>query len=333
LGGSWADFDNDGDLDLFAANYLNSGNLYYMNQGPPDYTLTKVTTGVLAESGNCVGSAWGDIDNDGDLDLFVSDDGSNNLLYLNNGPPDYSFTKVTTGAPVDEIGSSFGAAFGDYDNDGQLDLFVANHLPQGNFLYHNDGNSNHWITIKCTGMTSNRAAIGTRVRVKAMFNGYPVWQMQEVSGQTGYNSQNLWLHFGLGSATAIDTIIINWPSGTTEICTNLSADQFYNAMEGGCLSPVAIHEVIPAHPTIHLSISPNPLTTQTEISYSLPDAGMVTLEIFDHVGKKIKTVVSEQKSEGTHHIGFNSSGIPAGIYYCELLMGALKDHQKMVVIH
>src|SRR5690606_23684330 len=105
---------------------------------------------------------------------------------------DGTFTKVTTGDIVNNAGRSNGSAWGDYDNDGDIDLFVTNgDQPnvQNNFLYRNDGNSNNWMNIRLAGTVSNRSAIGSRITVKATINGTPVTQTRELFGQTGYNAQ------------------------------------------------------------------------------------------------------------------------------------------------
>ncbi|HTK80865.1 MAG TPA: FG-GAP-like repeat-containing protein [Bacteroidota bacterium] len=232
VGNSWGDFDNDGNIDLVVTNTLGQNNILYHNGGPPNYALTPVSSSIVSnDGGNSVGSAWGDVDNDGDLDLFVANDGGNNFLYLNDGPPNYTFTKVTLGVVVNDGGNSFGAVAGDYDNDGFLDLFVANRLNQQNFLYHNDRNSNHWIELLLGGTISNPTAIGARVHVKATINGVARWQMRDVQPQSGYNSQNLNLHVGLGDATLIDSLVIQWPSGAQQTFVNIAADRILRVAE------------------------------------------------------------------------------------------------------
>ena len=134
----WGDYNNDGNLDLFVTNgWGTDNNLLYYNNG--DGTFSKVTNGAIVnDGGNSFGCTWGDYDNDGYIDLFVANVNSeNNFLYHNNG--DGTFEKITTGDMVSDNGWSFGCAWGDYDNDGYLDLFVANYQDQKNFLYHNSG--------------------------------------------------------------------------------------------------------------------------------------------------------------------------------------------------
>jgi len=239
LGSSWGDFDNDGDLDLFVANgdIVNDTSLFagvnflYQNDGSPAYSFTKITVGdIVNDTSSSVGSTWGDFDNDGDLDLFVANEAfQNNDLYSNNG--DGTFTKITSGSIVNDTEWSLGTSSADYDNDGDLDIFVSN-VAGNNSLYSNNGNANSWININCVGTVSNSSAIGAKVRVKANIFGNDVWQLKEISGRTGYATNSLNAEFGLGDATAIDSIIIEWPSDTVDIYTGIAVNTFYIATEG-----------------------------------------------------------------------------------------------------
>jgi hypothetical protein len=137
IGGAWGDYDNDGHMDLFVANGGGLNNALYRNNGAGIFT--KVKEGALVnDGGQSVSCAWGDYDNDGYLDLFVANRAGNNFLYRNNG--NGTFTKITAGGIVTDGGESNGCVWLDYDNDGWLDLFVANRQGQNDFLYHNDGN-------------------------------------------------------------------------------------------------------------------------------------------------------------------------------------------------
>ncbi len=251
LGASWGDYDNDGNLDLVVVHYSGQNNSLYHNSGSPSYSLSLDTGSIVSkEGGNGVGSSWGDFNNDGNLDLFVANDGGQSHLYINNGPPNYTFTAVTVGDPVTNVGNSFGCVWVDYDQDGFLDLFVANRLNQQNFLYHNGGNANHWVELDLTGTVSNRTAIGATVRIKATINGTPRWQMREVPGQTGYNSQVLTLHFGLGDATTIDSMKVEWPSGNDEVFTTVAANQHLYIAENDSSVPALTQPVAGAQQVI-----------------------------------------------------------------------------------
>ncbi|NOG46644.1 MAG: T9SS type A sorting domain-containing protein [Calditrichaeota bacterium] len=230
---SWADYDNDGDLDLFVANGNNQNNFLYKNIGSGNFE--RVLDGIIVnDHGTSFGSAWADIDNDGDLDLFVSNgfvgSGTNNFLYFNNG--DGTFSKDSS-AVSEDGGWSYGASFGDYNRDGYLDLAVAKWLNanENNAIFQNNGGDNNWISLILKGTVSNASAIGAIVKVKAQIDGENVWQMRTVSGQSGYCSQNLEIHFGLAKATQIDSLEILWPSGQVEVYENIPANQFKSFKE------------------------------------------------------------------------------------------------------
>ena len=254
-GCAWGDFDNDGWLDLCVGNFYGENNSLFHNNR--DGTLTKITNSIAAlDGGTTKGVAWGDYDNDGWLDLFVSnlgqfDPGGNwlggrapNFLYHNNG--DGTFTKITSGSLVNELGNCGGAVWGDYDNDGFLDLFVANGFfmeSANNLLYRNNGNSNSWLNLRLIGTVSNRSAIGAKVRVQATIGGKTFWQLREISGGSSFGSQNdLRATFGLGDATNADIVRIEWPSGIVQTMTNVAAKQFLTMMEqqspGALIPPV-----------------------------------------------------------------------------------------------
>ena len=154
-GVAWGDYDNDGDLDLYVAN-LSEANVLYRNNG--DGTFTDVTSEAgVGCTGYSRGVAWGDYDNDGDLDLYVANSDGANVLYRNNG--DGTFTDVTDEAGVGCTGSSRGVAWGDYDNDGDLDLYVANFY-EANVLYRNNGDGTFTMVgagVGCTGSSKGVA--------------------------------------------------------------------------------------------------------------------------------------------------------------------------------
>ncbi len=140
---NWADYDNDGDLDLYVTNEEQNKNNLLRNNG--NGTFTKITDDpTVMESQSSITASWGDVNNDGFLDLFVGNTGNfvpdNNRLFLNNGAG--GFVAAAPGPINTDGGCTFGSAFEDYDNDGDLDLFVANGFCNGlivNFLYKNDG--------------------------------------------------------------------------------------------------------------------------------------------------------------------------------------------------
>jgi len=223
----WGDYNNDGHLDLAVSRF--GPNLLYRNNG--NGTFTKITSGaIVTDSQSSEICQWGDYDNDGFLDLFVANGGGqNNALYHNNG--DGTFGKIITGRIVNDGGNSAGCAWGDYDNDGFLDMFVPNWQgSRPNFLYHNDGNSNAWLKVRCAGTASNRDAVGAKVRVKAFFRGAERWQLREISGGIGFG-QTPNAHFGLSDATNAQVVRVEWPSGLVEELTDVAVKQSLNLIE------------------------------------------------------------------------------------------------------
>ena len=251
MGISIGDYDRDGRLDVVVTNFSDDYNTIYHKNSDGTFTDVSRTTKTAEASIPYVG--WGtkffDYDNDGWLDLFVVNghvypqiEGAypggmyrqRKLVYRNLR--DGTFTEVAQalGAALMEPRASRGAAFGDYDDDGDVDVIV-NDLDGPPMLLRNDGGSRagHWISLKLVGTKSNRNAVGAKVWLKA--GG--LTQVDEVRSGDSYLSHSDWrLHFGLGSTTQVAEVIIRWPNGTTEKLTNLPIDKVVTVVEGKSLS-------------------------------------------------------------------------------------------------
>lgn len=251
---SWGDIDNDGDLDLYLGSSYNTVSTptaiangtdrLYRNNG--NGTFTRITSSVVEETGTATfGSAFGDIDNDGDLDLIVTNTGANSI-FLNDGSG--TFTKYSGSEMINHPNiSETGVSMADFDNDGFLDIYPSKNttstdvviLP--NLLYRNTNTasaSKNWIEIKLTGSTSNKAAIGARVKV--VTNSPSRNQIREISARTGYGSQNsLIQHFGLGTATVANQIVVTWPSGVIQTLNNVAVNKIIEITED-VTGPVAV---------------------------------------------------------------------------------------------
>jgi hypothetical protein len=263
LGLAWGDYDNDGLIDLYISRGKQNGmgvlnNTLYRNQG--NGTFSDVTSQAQVDDGtNTWAAVWGDYDNDGFLDLFVVRPGMHqlgvdnaNILYHNN--QDGTFTDVAAQEGValedDLLTSSHKlAAWGDYNNDGFLDLVVKDgispNLATGDayigrhFLLKNNGNSNHYIKVNLHGIQSNRQGLGARVT--ATYTGGFAFRENNGGGGGEYASQGAGpLHFGIGAASTA-TIKVNWPSGTVDTISGVSANATIEIVEGsGGLIPPAI---------------------------------------------------------------------------------------------
>jgi hypothetical protein len=185
--------------------------------------------------------AAGDYDNDGNVDLFVARPAYfGNDLYRNEGGGRFAaMTLAQVGPLAGDQGYSYSAAWRDYNNDGFLDLFVANSgTGAKNFFYHNNGNTNHWLKVKLVGTVSNRSAIGAKVRVLATIRGQTMWQMREVSVGSGVGNNELNPHFGLGDATTAQMVRIEWPSGAVQELKYVPVGQFLTVTEPARLETI-----------------------------------------------------------------------------------------------
>lgn len=316
---SWADIDNDGDLDVFLANDLSYNGLF-KNNG--NFNFIKIISDTVVKTpARSFSSAWSDVDNDGDLDLFVTNAFANgsklvNYFYLNDG--NGNFSRNTTDIITQDSAWSYGCAFGDYDNDGFEDLTVAtcrfNGVDYGDFLYHNNTNSNHWITVKLIGTISNKSAIGTKVKIKSFINGNPVWQMREISSQSSYCGQNdLRVHFGLGNGVLVDSLKIEWPLGLTETYTNISSNQFLTYYEGAAAVNIKESD---RKLNNALSIFPNPAYNEITLKLNKQEF---------HKGDVITLINSQGKQEFQYHVVHHEKEILikipkliSGVYFIHL---------------
>ena len=195
------------------------------------------------------GAACMDFDNDGWADLFVVNGHvypqADKLLsgpkykqrkqfFLNQRDGAFRDASEEAGEALKVPQVSRGAAFGDLDNDGDIDVVVENVDGAPMILRNDGGNLNHWITFELAGTTSNRLGIGAKV--KAVTGNLS--QIDEVRSGGSYLSQNdLRVHFGLGSASRVDRVEVRWPSGKIETMNNLAADHFYVIQEGSGVVP------------------------------------------------------------------------------------------------
>ncbi len=239
MGVDLGDYDGDGDLDIFVTHFSDDYNTLYRNEGGGYFADVTFRVGLGAPSMPWVGwgTAFADLDNDADLDLFVAnghvypvvddyDLGTSyaqpNLVFANQGHGVFEDASPQAGPGLRVRKVSRGTAFGDYDDDGDVDILVLN-ADDTPTLLRNDGAGGHWLGVRLRGRRSNRDGIGARIQVTA--GGRT--QIREVrAGSSFLSSNDLRAHFGLGAATSVDRLVVNWPSGLEQVLEGLPVDRY-----------------------------------------------------------------------------------------------------------
>jgi enediyne biosynthesis protein E4 len=244
MGVGVGDYDADGWLDIVRTNFSEQVTTLYRNDGGA-FEVTSIRAG-LGINRKHVGFGVGflDVDNDGWTDIFIANGHvysqianrklhvtyrEPKLLYRNLGNGRFEDVSPSAGAAIAAENVARGCAFGDFDNDGDVDILINNLDGPPTLLRNDGGNRNSWILIKCIGTRSNRSAIGARVKVTAGGRS----QIDEVMSGSSYYSQNdLRLHFGLGRAARVDLVEVTWPSGAKESFRDIQANQVLLIQEG-----------------------------------------------------------------------------------------------------
>ena len=246
MGVAIGDYDRNGTMDIFKTNFAGDTSTLYANAGDglcEDRTFAAgigVNTRWLGW-----GTGWIDLDNDGWLDLFLTNGHvypevvqlkteagykQRKVVYRNLGTGRFADISERLGEPITVPKAGRGSAFADFDNDGHVDVAIANVNDRPDLFRLTDTSGHHWTTLTLVGTTSNRNGIGARVRCVTG----SVTEWQEVRGGGSYLSQNDFrVHFGVGTAARIDRIDVRWPNGLEETWENLPVDTFHVLKEGG----------------------------------------------------------------------------------------------------
>lgn len=246
MAADFGDFDHDGKLDLFVSRYGRQPVSLLRNQGTDEFTDLTTKAGIAAKTFLPVkwGTGFGDFDNDGWPDILLVCGNFSSLLDGLVGEPAYKepvqLFRNEQGRKFEEIAdqaglnagpaqSRRGTAFGDVNNDGNLDMLVFNVAEPPSLFLNETKNHNHRILLRLIGTKSNKMAIGARVTVTTD----ETTQVDEVRGGGSYlSSSDTRLHFGLGASTSIKMLKVRWPSGLVQHFANVSPDALYEIIEG-----------------------------------------------------------------------------------------------------
>ena len=311
----WSDIDNDGDIDMYMSKCRAGAaptdgqriNLLYKNNGNGTFTETGALAGINDPSQSW-SSAIEDFDNDGDMDILISNISDTNKLFRNNN--DGTFTDVYAASGIDAQVGSWELQAVDFNNDGWIDFLWQNakqlYLNNGNMtftgyampfskggigdlnndgfldvqysnkVYYNVPNANNWLTVNLTGIQSNINGIGARLEL------YGAWgkMIREIKSGNGFSQQStLNAHFGIGTATAISQLIIRWPSGLVDVINNPTRNQSLMVDEGS--SPLSTNQVTNAD----FSVYPNPTNDILNIKFDKNTTEIKSAQISDLSGR------------------------------------------------
>ncbi|MDX1463752.1 MAG: ASPIC/UnbV domain-containing protein, partial [Marinirhabdus sp.] len=271
-------------------------NNFYENDGNGNFVQMIETTGINKNDLGSWENLAADFNNDGYMDILSE---MSSELYLGNG--DLTFTGQDL--PFDEGG------IGDFNNDGFLDVV------RGGNLYINDGNTNNYIKMTLVGEESNINGIGARVTITGAWGS----QMRELRSGQGFQHMNsLNVHFGIGTATTIDEVMIEWPNGTVDIFEDVAPNQSLVVTEGETGTTMGIDDIN----ANLVSVFPNP--TASALNFSMEGLQDTPVTIIDVNGKLVlNTTISSSNS-------IDVSALKSGVYFVQFEMEDQRQSIKFV---
>jgi len=245
MGTTIGDYDGDGRLDIFKTNFSDDTSTLYRNNGDGTFTDATFSAGLgLHTKYLGWGTMFFDFDNDGWPDLLLVNGhvypevdrfklGSNfvepRILYHNNGNGTFTDISESSGQGITTAASSRGLAIGDLWNDGKLSAVISNMNDRPSLLVNQVRTANHWMAIKTVGTKSNRDGIGAKITIRL---GKRILVDEVRSGSSYDSNSDMRVHFGLGTATKVDSVEIRWPSGLVEHFESLPVDHIHTVREG-----------------------------------------------------------------------------------------------------
>ena len=327
---SLGDLDEDGDLDLYIVNNDGLSALWRNDLAQGVFTNTAASSGVENMARGNAG-AFGDFDNDGDLDIFVTNTRSANRVYVNHG--NGTFVDRAAALGMATRNKATGVVLGDYDADGNLDVYVIEeHHP--NRLFRNGGSQYAWLDVTLRGVESNLDGIGARVTTHVAERT----QIREVRAAGEYSAISPGARFGLNDIARLDSLVVQWPSGTRDTYMDVATRARLELMEGKAITAVEEERDGPLPLQFALEPNfPNPFNATTSIDFAVPRKTVVRLAIYNSVGQLISVLVDEQLAAGRYRAQWHgrsdgNEAAASGVYFANLVAGPNEARQSIILI-
>ena len=331
VGCSWADFDNDGDLDLLLPKSIDHRE-FRRSDGEParfiyeneiaaahdvisnDLFRRRVSVSDMRYISERAGGAWGDIDNDGLQEFILASSCRCSYINIYMQTSEGEFEDRTFDCGLRRIAAGEDAVWADFDNDGRLDLSA---IRDGRIaIYRNESaTTNNYAAIELTDQNGREESVGAMV---TLFAGGRKYTRAVTSGRGLGMQDPTRLHFGIGSATTIDSVVVHPPSSSGVVTyTDLAINRLHRLV-------VDRTRITGAEVSIRLSVAPNPFTDRLRFTYSLARREHVRLEVYSSSGERVGIVVDEEQGAGDHAITWEAKDetgkrLPQGSYLYRII--------------
>lgn len=339
-GVDFGDYDNDGDMDVLLPTLAHPHHMkpydvrpttIFSNSGAPNYSFTDMRNSHnLQYEETHAGSTWGDVDNDGLLDIVTTAFYGCRYIDLYLQQPDHSYKMETFDFGLKDVVTGEDAIWVDFNNDGYLDLSCGAdnkfRLYQSKYPH-----GKNWVEFDLECTTGNSQGIGARITVYTPAGNY----MREVTAGKGQMMQHpARAHFGLGYAT-IDSVIVRWPDSNSTVTTytNLTHKRIYLLKQDGTADVLSVARMVDDN--IDLKVYPNPMNEDVHFSFNLQQPQYVEFAIYTAMGEKVADIKAGDMEPGAHTLSWNKNNgskvLVPGIYYYKIQLGSVNKSGTIVV--